>query len=310
MKNKIRLFAGAIGAAATIALAPAAHAEGEGLAFSPLSLDIPALKGLSEGVKHVGGDMGYDVIVLDPKFDATQQQQQLLQLIETGRIKAAWVISVNPGSMSGVIEAAQNAGAVLVVNGVPAEYGHDGMIPGVTFANIDYQAFGGKGGELAAQCANEVLGGAGKALLFRNKEGVAGKAEMEAAMDAALAAGAPGVEVVQEVIATERAEALTKTAQVLQAHPDINIVASVNDEGGLGALGAFEAAGKEIPCLVDLGGNDEVLAAVESGAMYGAVALNFGADLMNTFDAIKVMLADPAANGRQQSVPLDVKTRP
>lgn len=310
MAFKTTFKAAALGTVAAVALAGTAFAEGEGLAFSPLSLDIPALKGLSEGVKHVGGDMGYDVIVLDPKFDATQQQQQLLQLIETGRIKAAWVISVNPGSMGGVIEAAQNNGAVLVVNGVPGEYGFDGMIPGVTFANIDYTAFGGEAGKLAAQCANDALGGTGQALLIQSTEGTAGKAEIDAAMEAELAAGAPGVTVVQTIITAERAESLNKVSQVLQAHPDINVVISAHDEGGLGALGAFEAAGKEIPCLIDMGGNDEVLASVESGTMYGAVALNFGADLMATFDAVKTMLADPAADGRQQSVPLDVKTRP
>lgn len=309
MKNKITRAVCILGTVAFVAGAPAAWADGEGLAFSPLSLDIPALKGLSEGVKAVGGGMGYDVIVVDPKFDATAQQNQLLQLIETGRIKAAWVISVNPGAMGSVLDSAKANGAVLVVNGLPAEYGAEGMMPGVTFANIDYAAFGGKGGELAAQCANEKLGGKGKALLFQNKEGVAGKADMEAAMVAQLNAGAPGVEVAQTLIATERAEALTKVGQVLQAHPDINVVVSVNDEGGLGAMGAFEAAGIEIPCLIDLGGNDEVLAAVDAGSMYGAVALNFKADLMQTFDAIKTMLADPSANGNQLTVPLDVKVK-
>ncbi len=308
MKLNTKLKSVALASVAATALASGAFAA-DGLAFSPLSLDIPALKGLSEGVKHVGGGMGYDVVVLDPKFDPTLQQQQLLQLIETGRVKSAWVISVNPGAMGEVIDAAQRNGVVLVVNGLPQEYGLDGMTAGVTFANIDYADYGGSGGDLAAQCANEVLGGTGKALVFQNKEGVAGKEAMETAMAERLAAGAPGVEVVSNIIATERADALNKVSQVLQANPDINVVISVNDEGGLGALGAFEAAGKEIPCLVDLGGNDEVIAAVEAGDMYGAVALNFGADLMQTFEAIKMMSADPSADGRQQFVPLDRKVR-
>ncbi len=288
----------------------AALAEGAGFAFSPLSLDIPALKGLSEGVKGIGGSKGYDVIVLDPKFDAPTQAQQLEQLITTGRIKGAWIIAVNPGSMGGVIEAAKAAGVALVVNGVPADYGFDGMQPGVTFANIDYQAFGGQGGDLAAECANAKLGGAGKALIIQNKEGTAGKAEVDAAMEGQLKAGAPGVEVVQTLITTDRAESLEKVSQALQANPDINVVISAHDEGGLGALGAFEAAGKEIPCLVDLGGNAEVVAAVDAGQMYGAVVLNFEGDLMQTFDAVEAMMKDPAAMGRQQSVPMVVQKAP
>lgn len=300
----------AIGTVVWAGLSSMAFAEGVGLAFSPLSLDIPALKGLSEGVQHVGTDLGYDIVILDPKFDVTAQQTQLVQLIEAGRIKAAWIMPVNTGAMGGVIDAAKAAGAVLVVTGYPAEYGFEGMVPGITFANLDHAAFGGGAGTLAGQCANDVLGGTGKALIIQQKEGTSGKAEIDTAIVENLAAAAPGVEVVATIITTERGESLTKVSQVLQANPDINVVVSAHDEGGLGALGAFEAAGKEIPCLVDMGGNAEVLAAVESGAMYGAVALNFEGDLMQTFDAIKTMLADPSALGRQQTIPLTIKTRP
>ena len=302
-------LAGALGLAAGLLLATTALADGVGLAFSPLSLDIPALKGLSEGVKGVGGSKGYDVVVLDPKFDAPTQSDQLLQVITTGRVKAAWALSVNPGSMKPVIEAAQAAGAVLVLNGVPKDYGYDGMIPGVTFAQIDYTAFGGKAGEMAGQCANEKLGGKGKALLIQSKEGTAGKAEIDSNQESQLLAAAPGVEIVDRIITSERAETLDKVSQILQAHPDINVVVTAHDEGGLGALGAFEAAGIEIPCLVDAGGNDEVLKDVADGKIYASVALNFQGDLMQTFDSIEMMLKDPTAPGRQTSVPLDVKTK-
>ncbi len=302
------VFSGAVIASSLLG-ANAALAEGTGLAFSPLSLDIPALKGLSEGVSHVGADMGYDVVILDPKFDAPAQTDQLLQVITTGRVKAAWVLSVNPGAMKPVIEAAQAGGAVLVLNGIPKDYGYDGMVPGVTFAQIDYTAFGGKAGEMAGQCATEKLEGKGKALLIQSKEGTAGKAEIDAQQEAQLLAKAPGVEIVERIITSERAESLDKVSQVLQAHPDINIVVTAHDEGGLGALGAFEAAGKEIPCLVDAGGNEEVLKAVADGKMYASVALNFGADLMQTFGAIEAMLKDPSAPGTQTAVPLDVKTK-
>ena len=253
--------------------------------------------------------MGYDVLVLDPKFDAPTQADQLTQVITTGRVKAAWVISVNPGSMKSVIEAAQAAGAALVMNGEPKDYGFDGMVPGVTFAKIDYTAFGGKTGEMGAQCANEKLGGAGKALLVLQKEGTAGKADIDAAMQAQFAAGSPGSSVVATIITSERAESLDKVAQVLQAHPDINVVMTAHDEGALGALGAFEAAGLEMPCLIDAGGNDEVLGKVAEGKIYASVALNFKGDLMQTFDSIAIMLKDPAAPGMQTAVPLDVKTK-
>ena len=51
----------------------------------------------------------------------------------------------------------------------------------------------------------------------------------------------------------------------------------------LGALGAFAAAGKELPCLVETGGNDEVLKAVEDGKIYASVALQFEEDMKQSF---------------------------
>lgn len=274
------------------------------LTFSPLALSIPALKGLSEGVQAVGGQMGYDVIVVDPNFDPPTQAQQLNELISTGRTQAAWVIAVNPGSMKEVLTLAQEKKVVLVLNGVPEDYGLSGMQAGLTFARINYEKFGGTTGELLGQCINAKLGGTAKVIFLQSAEGTAGKAEIEGNMEAKLMELAPNAEIVATAIVSERAEAQTTVSQLLQAHPDANAVMTTNDEGGLGALGAFKAAGLEIPCLVDAGGNEEVLAAVQSGEMYGAAALDFQADMMQTFEAVAAMLMDPTALGKQLEVPV------
>jgi len=276
------------------------------LTFSPLALSIPALKGLSEGVKAVGGKMGYDVIVVDPNFEAPKQAQQLNELISSGRTNAAWVISVNPGSMKAVVDLAKEKKVVLVLNGVPADYGYKEMQPGVTFARINYEGFGGAIGDLLGQCVKAKLNGNAKVIFMQSAEGTAGKQEMEKAMTDKLAALAPGAKIVANAIVKERAEAQTSVGQILQANPDANAVMTTNDEGGLGALGAFKAAGKELPCLVDGGGNAEVLAAVKSGDMYGAAALEFEKDMMQTFDAVATMLKDPSAPGKQLEVPLGI----
>ena len=79
-----------------------------------------------------------------------------------------------------------------------------------------------------------------------------------------------------------------------------------NDEGSLGALGAFAAAGKELPCLTETGGNEEVLALVKEGKIYASVALQFGADMAQSFDALVNMIDDPEATGVQLTVPQEV----
>jgi ABC-type sugar transport system substrate-binding protein len=293
--------------AATPGAAPAAKKT---IAFSPLALSIPALKGLSEGVKGVGAAQGYDVIVLDPKFDAAAQAQQLNELIGSGRINGAWVIAVNPGSMKAVVEAAQQKKVVLVLNGVPEDYGLSGMQTGVTFARINYEEFGGAVGQSLGECINAKLGGKAKVIFLQQAEGTAGKKAVEDNMQSKLKAAAPGAEIVATDIIKDRPEAQTKVGQLLQAHPDANAVMAPNDEGALGALGAFKAAGKELPCLTEGGGNEEVLGLVKSGVIYSSSALQFEADLMQTFDSLATMLKDPAAKGKQTQVPLKVIKAP
>jgi ABC-type sugar transport system substrate-binding protein len=248
--------------------------------------------------------MGYDVIVLDPNFDAPKQAQQLNELISSGRINAAWVISVNPGSMKPVVDLAQQKNVALVLNGVPADYGYSEIPAGVTFARINYEKYGGVGAELLAECINQKLGGKAKVIFLQSAEGTAGKQEIEGTMQTKLKELAPGAEIVATAIVKERAEGQTTVSQLLQKNPDANAVMTTNDEGGLGALGAFKAAGKTIPCLVDLGGNPEVLAAVKAGEMYGASVLEFEKDMMQTFEAFVAMMQAPGAPGKQLEVPV------
>ena len=67
------------------------------IAFSPLALKIPAMKGLSEGVTAYGASKGYEVIVQDPNLDPQKQVTDLQSVIESGRVAGAWAISVAAG---------------------------------------------------------------------------------------------------------------------------------------------------------------------------------------------------------------------
>ena len=146
----------------------------------------------------------------------------------------------------------------------------------------------------AAKAAEEELAKAAEATAAAVTEGAA--ATVEAAGDAvadttaaagdaatgategamaALTAGAPGAEVVTHVEGTDRGATQTKIGNALQGNPDVRAGQGMNDEGALAALGAFAAAGKELPCVTEAGSNDEVLKAVKDGKIYASVALQF-----------------------------------
>jgi len=278
------------------------------LVFSPLSLAPPALKGLSEGVKAYAGSKGWEVIVQDPNFDAAKQTQQLNEVLDSGRAGAAWVIAVAPKAMGDTLKAAQAKGIPILVNGRPDEYGYSGPQPGITFDYIDYAAAGKSLGEQLGKCMNAKLGGKGSVLFFAGAPGSAGKEEFEKGAQDGLKATAPGATIVQTLVATDRPGAQTAVGTVLQGKPDLAAVMASNDEGTLGALGAFAAAGKTLTCVTDFGGNDEVLGLVQSGKIYASVALQFQADMTQSFDTLVKMQADPKKNGDVLVVPAKVIT--
>ena len=63
------------------------------IVFSPLALKIPAMKGLSEGVKAYGESKGYEVIVQDPNLDP-QKQVTDLRASSSPAVAGAWAIAV------------------------------------------------------------------------------------------------------------------------------------------------------------------------------------------------------------------------
>ena len=273
------------------------------LVFSPLSLAPPALRGLAEGVKGYAGSQGWEVIVQDPNFDPVKQVQQLNEVLQSGRAGAVWVLAVAPESMAGTIRLAQEKGIPLLINGKPGEYGFMGPQPGISFDYIDYASAGSALGEQLGACVNQKLGGSAKVLWLQSAEGTAGKEQSESSTKAALTAVAPNATVVQTIIVKDRAQAQTDVSSSLLGHPEINAVMAVNDEGALGALGAFATSGKKVTCLTEAGGNDEVLGLVKEGKIFAAVALQFDADMAQSFDTLVKLQANPKAYGQVLVVP-------
>jgi len=287
--------------------APAANAEDkQTIAFSPIALAVPALKGLSLGFSHVAEAMGYTPLVLDPNFDGTKQALQLTQVINTGKVDAAWVISVKTTSIAPVARLAQKKHVPLVLNGVPKDYGYTGPQKGLSFARIDYNKVGAAMGATLGQCINSKLGGKAEVFFLTSAAGTAGREQQDAATMKWLKATAPGATIAQIIEVNDRAGAQKDIAAALQAHPNVKAVTNGNDEGALGALSAFSAAGKSLPCITENGGNAEVLAAVASGKIYAAAALQFEADLAQTMGELKRLLASPTSVGKLLSVPLKI----
>lgn len=309
MNRKAAVGAVALLSVSTAALAmtpPAAAAEGAPVAFSPISLSIPALQQVAMGFKAIETKFGNAPFVLDPNFNATKQATQLTQVISTGKAKGAWVISVKPAAIGPVAKLAQAKGVPMVLNGVPADYGFKGPQKGLAFARIDYNKQGAAVGTTLGQCINTKLGGNAEVIFVNNPAGIAGKAEMEAAMQKWLAKTAPNAKIVATIPYADRAATQTQIAAALQAHPSASAIMAVSDEGALGGLGALKAAGKKTWCISETGGNDEVLAEIKAGNIYASAAIQFAEGVFNDLTELDRLMKNPKATGKLLSEPLKV----
>jgi ABC-type sugar transport system substrate-binding protein len=278
------------------------------LVFSPLALAIPAMKELSVGVQGYAKSKGWTVQTQDPNYSPSTQQTQLNAVVSSGVAGALWIIAVQPSSLTQILKAAQAKGIPVLANGVPSDYGFSGLQPGITFDVVDYKAYGTAMGQQLGACINKKLGGTAEVLFSRSAVGTAGKADIETSAVAALAATAPKAKIIDNIIETSQPTAQTDIGSAIQGHPGLNAMMGSNDEAALGAVGAFAAAGKSLPCLTEAGGNAQVLSDVKAGTIYASVALQFGGDMIQSFNTLAAMQSNPKQVGLQLHVPQKIVT--
>ena len=297
--------------AATDASAPAATGEAEPLriGFLPPGLEIPAFQGLWHGLEgYGGGRYGDEVVAVDAKFDPTVQVQTVEQWVELDQVDGIWIIPVAAEAVAPSLQAATDAGIVVIAGGVPADYGFDAPPAGMTFTNIDNAEFGVGIGEMMADCVDERLGGEGQLLYIGSGQGSLSTDDINTSSKATLAEQAPGAEIVQELVAIPNDVAGTQGVieSALQANPDAVGLMAGDAESTMAALNVFTAAGKsgQDICIVGNGGTDDQIAAVDAGDLYGVIAFDFEADLMQNVDELHALAQDPTAEGQVLTIPI------
>ena len=264
------------------------------------------MQGLAEGVKAYGEEQGLRGHRPGPQARPAEAGHRPPGVIESGAVAGAWAIAIAPPSMTALVQTALDKGVPLILNGTPEDYGQDGLVPGLSFSTIDYEAQGTAAGEELGNCINERLRRQGRGPLRRvrprhRRQGGARERRQGGARRRRARRRDRHHHHGQR---PHRAQ--TDVGSALQGNPDVTAVYGQNDEGALGTIGAFKAAGKDMPCITEAGGNDEVLAAVEAGDIYAVVALQFQADMAQSFDTLIAMIEDPEAEGVQLTVPQEV----
>lgn len=291
--------------------APGSSADAAGqpikLGFSVLSLNIPGLQDTANALTAAGQKAGVSVTVADPKFDVQTQVQQIQQWIQLRQVNAIWVIPIAPAAIAPLIKLAQAAHIPMLVDSAPSKVGETGALPGVSFADTNYTKFGQDLGSMLTQCINQRLDGRSQVIYETDPTGQTSDADTGTALKAAIAQ-APGASIVRTLSPGTQLAAQQDVSSALQAVPDASAAVSTNDEAALGALEAFQQAGKNPSksCIVGGGAAAQSLAAIKAGTLYGGVTFNFQQDVINNVTEIRAMAADPTAVGKVLTVPISV----
>ncbi|WP_110686793.1 ABC transporter substrate-binding protein [Salinicola aestuarinus] len=223
---------------------------------------------MQEALESAAQSLGAEVITTDARHDVAKQVSDVEDMIQRG----IDILLLNPADSVGVetaVLAAREAGVTTIAIDAQASGPIDGFV-----GSKNYDA-----GFKACDYLAEQLGGEGQVALLDGIPVVPILERIEGCNDAL--AEYPDIEVVDKQNGRqERTHAMTVTENVIQAHPDLDGLFSVNDIGSLGALIAINSSGKDIK-LVSVDGHPEAVAEIaKDGSPFIATSAQYPRDMV------------------------------
>ena len=243
---------------------------------------------LVDGMKKKCEEIGATLTVVDGKSDAAIQVSAVENFIAQ-KVDAIIVAPIDPIALEPLVKKAHDA-KIPVINPTQLINGVDANI------NLVDKEYGMEGGKIAGQWILDNLGGKAEVAIL-------GHPEMKALVDRAegLKAGilslAPEAKIVAEQSANTPEKGMKAAETILQANPNVKVIACINDAGALGAMEAVKAAKKDSKdfCIVGLDATPEALAKIrESSILRGTVDIDpFGTGKLTVETCQKVIKDGP-----------------
>lgn len=228
----VRLGAAAIGLGA---IAGCGRGSGGGgkkqIAFAQPDTTFSGYPLLLSGVKSAARKRGYSVLESHAQSQLDKQLSELNTWIAQ-RVPGIMVLPLDNKAMGPIIKRAHKNDVKILDYSDRALAGVDGW---VIFNNLQGAALVGKN---AGQWVNKTLGGKAKVALLTHEIQQTGRDRIHGGV-AALQKEAPGAQVVARHEGVLAADTLPVVQSMLQAHPDLNVIFCIADDGCLGAEKAF-----------------------------------------------------------------------
>jgi len=273
--------------------APGAHAAPLKIGMTFQELNNPYFVTMQKALNEAAASTGATVVVTDAHHDVSKQVSDVEDMLQ----KKIDILLVNPTDSTGIqsaVTSAKKAGVVVVAVDANANGPVDSFVGSKNF----------DAGQMACEYLAKSIGGSGEVAILDGIP-VVPILERVRGCKAALAKS-PNVKLVDTQNGKqERATALSVTENMIQAHPNLKGIFSVNDGGSMGALSAIESSGKDIK-LTSVDGAPEAIAAIQKpNSKFVETSAQFPADQVRI--ALGIAYAKKWGANVPKAIPVDVK---
>ena len=280
-------------AALALCITPALAQEKLKIGMTFQELNTPYFVSMQEALKEAAASIGADVIVTDAAHDVAKQVSDVEDMLQ----QKIDILLLNPTDSAGIeaaVHAAKAAGVVVVAidanaNGpVDTFVGSKNRDAGYLSCKHLGEALGGKG-EVA------ILDGIPVVPILQRVEGC--KAALGEFKEIKLVDTQNGRQ--------DRSVALGVVENMIQSHPNLAGIFSVNDGGAMGALAAIQGSGRDIK-LTSVDGAPEAVKAIADGTNFIETTAQFPRDQVRV--GLAMALAQKwGAVVVPKEVPIDVR---
>ncbi len=239
---------------------------------------------VSNGVKEHAEELGIEIIIHDGKSDVANQITAFENFIAQG-VDAIIVSPLDEQALIPSVKAAKDAGITVIA----ANQNVEGAQAFLTVPEYDY---GFIIGEHAGHWIKDKLGGKAEVAIFDYPELKSIIARGDGIQEGILSV-APDAQIVARQSANNPEKGMAVMENILQAHPNVEVLVCVNDAGALGAYEVIVGANKASENFY-IGGLDatkEAIAKIKDGTIYRATVdiQPFESGKMFVDTALKVM---------------------
>ena len=240
----------------------AAGAQGKRFAATYMTLNNPFFGVMDDAIRKAVEANGDTLVTLDPALDPVKQISQIEDIVAQG-VDAIFLNPVDWQAVAPGLMAAHEAG-IPIINVDAAVYDEDYVACIVASDNL-------AAGLVCAEDMLKRLPKGGKAVILGHpttKTGIDRIANFKATIEKH-----PEFQIVAEDSSEGQLEiAMPKMENIIQAHPDMNVVMCVNDPTARGVIQALKAANMKGVLIYGVDGSPDAKKAIKEGDMTGTAA--------------------------------------